>query len=194
MIIIAGLGNPGTEYEGTRHNIGFTVVDELQRQFGSDFLFKKNFKAEISEARMGREKVLLVKPQTYMNLSGEAIVPLLRFYKLDADDLLVICDDLDMPVGRVKVVRKGSAGGNNGLKSIIQHLGTNEFPRLKLGIGRPVHPGQSPSQYVLQKFSKEQNPIVDDVMRVAIQASETFVNQGLQEAMNLHNGHYASKS
>lgn len=193
MFIIAGLGNPGADYENTRHNIGFTVVDELQRKWGGDFTYKKNFKAEVCESRCGHEKVLLVKPQTYMNLSGEAIVPLLRYYKLEADQLLVVCDDLDMPVGRVKLVQKGSAGGNNGLKSIIQHLGSQEFPRLKLGIGRPIHPGQSPSQYVLQKFSKEQEPLVEEVMQVALQASESFIKQGLKEAMNAHNGHYGKK-
>lgn len=153
MKLIVGLGNPGKEYENTRHNSGFKVLDAIAKECNVDVTQKK-FKALIANARIGSESVLLMKPQTYMNLSGEAVIQAVNFYHIDPSDILVIYDDLDLPVGKVRLREKGSAGGQNGMKNIIAHLHTQEFDRIRVGIGKD--PRVPVVDWVLGKIRKEE--------------------------------------
>lgn len=152
MKVIVGLGNPGKKYEKTRHNAGFIVIDELAKKLGCTS-FTDKFKAKVCETFVGSEKVILIKPQTYMNLSGESVSAVVDYYDIYLDDLLVITDDKDMEVGQLRIRLKGSSGGQNGIKSIIQHLGTQEFSRLKVGIGS--HPHMNAADYVMGKIDEE---------------------------------------
>ncbi|MFS7261207.1 aminoacyl-tRNA hydrolase [Carnobacterium divergens] len=153
MKMIVGLGNPGAKYTGTKHNIGFITMDELAFQEGLTFN-KSKFEAVYAEAFIGTEKVILVKPQTFMNDSGRSVRPLMDYFNLGIDDLVVVYDDLDLPTGKIRLRQKGSAGGHNGIKSLIQHLGTSEFNRIRIGIDRPVK-GQTVINHVLSNFPKE---------------------------------------
>ncbi|MDR0922164.1 MAG: aminoacyl-tRNA hydrolase [Lactobacillales bacterium] len=152
--MIVGLGNPGTKYSETKHNIGFITLDELAYRAGVRFSYNKTFEADIAEYREGTEKILLVKPTTFMNDSGRAVGPLLTYFNIPVEDLVVIYDDLDMDLGKLRLRQKGSAGGHNGIKSIISHIGTQEFKRVKIGIGRPQK-GMTVVNHVLSKFPKE---------------------------------------
>lgn len=154
MKIIFGLGNPGKKYEKTKHNIGFLAIDQIAQDLGLTFT-KTKFKALYAEGNVGTEKVILVKPQTFMNLSGESVQPWLDFYDLDYDDMAVIYDDMDLPVGKIRFRKKGGSGGHNGMKSIIQHLKTQEFNRVRVGVGRPFS-GQSVISHVLSRFTKDE--------------------------------------
>ncbi len=185
MKVVVGLGNPGKEYERDRHNIGFVVVDAFARKHGFEFRRRK-FRSTLAEGRFGSEKLLLSKPLTFMNLSGEAVAPLAAFYKLPSESLLVVADDLDIPLGEIRLRPKGGSGGHNGLKSIIDHLGTREFPRLRIGIGRPPA-GVDPADYVLQPFSPEEIPVVELVVERAVGAIETWILRGIETAMNEFN-------
>ena len=156
MKIIAGLGNPGAEYAKTRHNVGFMLIDALAAKLGVDD-WREKYDAMVLETRIGLEKVLLVKPLTYMNESGRAIGPLLSWYKLEAEDLVVVHDDLDIPVGTIRIRKKGSAGGHNGIKSILSHVGDEHFARVRIGIGRPS-PGWTVIHHVLAPFPSEDVP------------------------------------
>lgn len=177
MKLIVGLGNPGPEYETTRHNFGFLVLDELARRMNTDFGFDKKFKGDKAQASHSeQDKVILLKPLTYMNLSGESAAPLARFFKLPPEDVLVVYDDLDLPLGRLRFASKGGTAGHNGMKSMVKHLGTQTFPRLKLGIGRPVHPGMSPADYVLQRFAKDEGPLVEETIVRACEGIESFLD------------------
>lgn len=151
--LIVGLGNPGAKYRETKHNIGFIAMDEMAHRHGMAFN-KSKFEAVYAEGFIGTEKVLLVKPQTFMNESGRSVRPLMDYYGVDEEDLVVVYDDLDLPVGKIRLRQKGSAGGHNGIKSIIQHLGTKEFNRIRIGVGRP-YPNQTVVQHVLSGFPKE---------------------------------------
>lgn len=182
MRVVVGLGNPGSKYEGTRHNVGFDVIWELTRRWGAGRSQEK-FEAELSEARVGDEKVLLVRPQTYMNLSGRSVSQLVKFYQLPLDDLLVICDDLNLKTGQLRLRGAGSAGGQKGLVSIIQSVGSERFPRLRVGIDRPAE-GQDAATYVLAKFRKEELDSMDDAARRAAAGVELWVAAGLEAAMN----------
>ncbi|OYW15258.1 MAG: aminoacyl-tRNA hydrolase [Planctomycetales bacterium 12-60-4] len=182
MKFIVGLGNPGSKYEGTRHNVGFEVGFELARRWQIDRP-RQRFEAEIAEGTWGGEKVLLVWPQTYMNLSGRSIGQLLKFHQSDVSQLLVICDDLNLKLGQLRLRGSGSAGGQKGLLSIIQVLGTENIPRLRLGIDRPP-PGDDVVNYVLAKFRKEELETVDAVVRRAAAGVEKWVTLGLNAAMN----------
>lgn len=184
MIIIAGLGNPGGKYDATRHNVGFHVIDTLAKDHGVQ-VNQKKFKSLYAEIRMGTEKVLLVKPQTYMNLSGESIGHWMRYYNLTPDQLLVVYDDMDFAPGEVRLRQKGSAGSHNGMKSIIQHLGSTDFPRLRLGIGKPLW--QDAASYVLGRLTPEEIPLMLEAVKTAAQAVECFVKEGIQQAMNQYN-------
>lgn len=184
MIIIAGLGNPGGKYDATRHNVGFHVIDTLAKTYGVQ-VNQKKFKSLYAETRIGTEKVLLVKPQTYMNLSGESIGHWMRYYNLTPDQLLVVYDDMDFAPGEVRLRQKGSAGSHNGMKSIIQHLGSTDFPRLRLGIGKPLW--QDAASYVLGRLTPEEIPLMLEAIKTAAQAAECFVKEGLQQAMNQYN-------
>jgi peptidyl-tRNA hydrolase, PTH1 family len=183
--VIVGLGNPGAKFETTRHNVGFMVIDELAYRLNVQ-LNKQKFNSNYEMITVNGEKTLLIKPLTYMNLSGEAVQPFLNFFKADIEDLLVIYDDLDLPVGKLRLRTKGSAGGHNGIKSIIQHLGTQEFKRVRIGVGRPPSYMSVPD-YVLQSFHKEEQQDVITTIKKAAEACEDFLSKPFLEVMNKHN-------
>jgi PTH1 family peptidyl-tRNA hydrolase len=184
--LIVGLGNPGKEYENTRHNLGFRTVDELARRYGLTF-GKKERKALVASGIIREKKVILAKPQTYMNLSGEAVRALVGFYKVDIARLLMISDDLDLPLGTIRLRKSGGAGGQGGLKNVIQHVGSQEFNRLRIGIGRP--PGKmNPKDYVLQSFKGDDEITARLVVDRAADAVETWLALGIELAMTQHNG------
>ncbi|MAT14739.1 MAG: aminoacyl-tRNA hydrolase [Planctomyces sp.] len=186
MKLIIGLGNPGRKYESTRHNIGFDVIDELARRSGVDRVQLK-FESELIDAQLNHKKVLLAKPLTYMNLSGRAIRQIVDFYKLDVEDLLVICDDLNLDTGRLRLRGKGSSGGQKGLQNTIDQLGgRNDFARLRIGIGRPTG-NLSVTDYVLKKFSLSEREIMDPAVRLAADAVEHWVDNDLITTMNKFN-------
>ena len=184
--IVVGLGNPGDKYENTRHNAGFLVVDELARR-GRFAVQKAKHKALTSTAVIGGQGVLVMKPTTYMNLSGEAVGDAARFYKVPADHVLVISDDTDLPVGKLRIRKNGSAGGHNGLKSIIQHLGTDQFPRLKVGVGSKPHPDYDMADWVLGKLQGEDKKTMDEAVKRAADAIECLLKDGADKAMNKFN-------
>lgn len=182
--LIVGLGNPGRKYRANRHNIGFMALDKLAATFQIS-LGKVQNKAIIGNGRIGNNPVILAKPQTYMNDSGMSVGPLAHYYKIPVENILVIFDELDIPLGSFRLRKKGGAGGHNGMRSLIQHLG-QDFPRLRLGIGRP--PGKMPpAAYVLQDFGKDEEPIVQELLETAVAASEAFVHEGIDNAMNKFN-------
>ncbi len=184
--LIVGLGNPGREYKDNRHNVGFQVVDHLAARHGLAFSRKQN-DAFIATGMIAGKSVVLAKPQLYMNRSGRPVSGLLRFYKIDRERLLVIFDDLDLPVGTIRLRPSGGAGGQNGMKDIIRHLGGEDFARLRVGIGRP--PGRmDPAAYVLQDFSGEQLAVMREVYDRAADAVETWLREGIELAMSRHNG------
>jgi PTH1 family peptidyl-tRNA hydrolase len=186
--LIIGLGNPGRQYRGNRHNIGFMVVDRLAADNGIQSSKVQN-KAIVGDGRVAGQRVILAKPQTYMNNSGDAVGPLANFYRMPPENIFVVYDEMDIPLGTIRLREKGGAGGHNGMKSIIQHIG-QDFPRMRLGVGRP--PGRmEPPAYLLQDFSNEQLPIVSDMIDEAIRAIETYLQEGIQMAMNKHNGSVA---
>ncbi len=184
--LIVGLGNPGREYKFTRHNIGFMTIDRLAADL-SIRLSKVQSKALIGSALLEERKLILVKPQTFMNLSGQSVVSLLRFYRIPLAQMIVIHDDIDLPVGTIRIRPGGGSAGQRGLASIIDKLGTQAFPRLRIGVGRP--PGRmEAADYVLQDFPRADQPIMEKVIAEASQAARTFVREGLDKAMNTYNG------
>jgi PTH1 family peptidyl-tRNA hydrolase len=185
MKIIVGLGNPGLAYRRTRHNSGFMVIGAIARQRGIG-LRRRRFHSGHGEGQIGRTKVALLRPQTFMNRSGIAVAGALRHYRCATEDLLVVCDDVNLPLGKLRLRRAGSAGGHNGLRSIIQRLGTKEFPRLRLGVG-PLADDVDVMSYVLGAFRRGELPVVRDVVERAAQAAETWVYHGVDEAMNRFN-------
>ena len=186
MYVIAGLGNPEKKYEGTRHNIGFDAVDFLAKKYNIDISEKKH-KALIGRGLIDGVKVLLVKPQTYMNLSGESIGEILRYYNVDPEEeLLILFDDISLAPGNIRVRRKGSAGGHNGIKSIIAHAGTQGFSRVRIGVGeKPA--GWDLADYVLGRFSGEDRAAVESAIADAAEAARLIVNGSIDEAMNRFN-------
>ncbi|MDD1368386.1 aminoacyl-tRNA hydrolase [Bacillus sp. MHSD17] len=170
MKLIVGLGNPGREYELTRHNIGFMAIDELAKRWNIS-LNEQKFKGVFGAGFVNGEKVILLKPLTYMNSSGESIRPLMEYYKIDVEDFVVLYDDLDIPVGKLRLRMKGSAGGHNGVKSTISHLGTQEFQRIRMGIDRPKN-GMKVADYVLGRFTSEEIPDVNHSIKKAADACE----------------------
>lgn len=185
MKVIVGLGNPGTKYAGTRHNIGFDTVTALADKY-SIKLKDKRFNGLIGEGFIEGEKVMLVQPQTYMNLSGECVGLIAGFYKLDAEDIIVICDDINLDTGRLRIRAKGSAGGHNGLKNIIAHLGTEAFPRIRIGVGEKTE-GWDLADYVLARFSGEDEATMRKAIKNAVGAVETWISYDIGKAMNLYN-------
>ena len=184
--LVVGLGNPGEQYENTRHNVGFRVADELAGR--ADIPIQRlRFRALTNTTELGGEKVLLLKPVTYMNLSGEAVGEAARFYKVPPERVLVVSDDVFLPVGKIRVRRGGSAGGHNGLKSIIQHLGTDQFPRIKIGVGQKPHPDYDMADWVLGKFTGEDKKTVDTAVQRAADAVECYIRDGADRAMNRFN-------
>lgn len=185
MKVIVGLGNPGREYAQTKHNVGFMLVDALAEKMGiTDWQSK--FDALIAEGRMGTEKILLVKPQTYMNESGRAVGPLMNWYKLMPEQLIVAHDDMDIPAGTIRIRKKGSAGGHNGIKSVLAHLGDENFSRVRIGIGRPL-PGWTVINHVLAPFQEEDVPKIKEAIQYLLPAVECIVTEDTDKAMNLYN-------
>ena len=185
MILIAGLGNPGKEYENTRHNAGFLVLDTLAQKLGAD-LSERKHRALCGKAVIGGQKVILLKPQTYMNSSGESIRAAADYYKVPPEDILVVYDDISLAPGQLRIRAKGSAGGHNGIKSIIAHLGTQEFPRVKVGTGEKP-PRMDLADYVLGHFSSGEKKIMEEAAKEAADAICEIVNVGIEQAMNDHN-------
>ena len=181
--LIVGLGNPGQKYEHTRHNMGFLTVDLLAEKAGVK-LNKVKFKAAYNVLNFAGCKCLVMKPQTYMNLSGEAVREAAQFYKIPADRVLVIYDDISLPVGKLRVRPSGSAGGHNGIKNIIAHLGTQEFPRVKIGVGAPAGGGDEMVDFVLGAPSQAERKILAESFERAIGAAECIIQKGCQQAMN----------
>lgn len=185
MKLIAGLGNPGKEYEGTRHNAGFMALDALADRMGVSVETKK-FKGLLGQGFLAGEKVLLVKPQTYMNLSGECLRAVMDFYKIEPEDVLVLFDDVSLDVGQLRIRKKGSAGGHNGIKSIIAHLGTMDFPRVKIGVGeKPTK--MDLADYVLGHFPAEERRTMTEAAKEAAKAVECILADGADAAMNVYN-------
>ncbi len=185
MKIVVGLGNPEKKYDGTRHNIGFVAIDYLANKYNISVDTKKH-RALIGKGMIDGQKVLLVKPQTYMNLSGESLRSIMDFYKLYPEDFIVIYDDISLDVGRIRIRKKGSAGGHNGIKSIIAHLGGQDFPRIKIGVGEKPK-GMDLANYVLGKFSKGENEIYEKLMPNVAGAVECMVWDDVDKAMNDYN-------
>lgn len=185
MKVVVGLGNPGREFKNTRHNIGFEVIDELAKRYNEE-LTKIKFKSLYTEARIGGQKILLMKPTTYMNNSGEALREVMDFYKLDPEDIFVIYDDIDLPTGQIRIRKKGSSGSHNGLRSIVKHLGSENFPRLRIGIGRGDH-RMALKDYVLGKFTEDELVEITPAIRTSCDAIETIVREDLDAGMNKYN-------
>lgn len=183
--VIVGLGNPGIRYALTRHNIGFWVVDRLAEEWKIP-VEKERWKALVGEGRVNGEKVVLLKPETYMNLSGESVRPALEWLKCDVESLLVIYDDLDLPPGRIRLRMKGSAGGHRGVQSLVDHLGTQEFKRIKIGIGRPDVPIPIPD-YVLSRFAREEEEPIAEAVERSAEAVQQWMEHPFPEVMNRFN-------
>ena len=186
MYIIIRLGNPGKKYEHTRHNAGFDAIDKLAEKYNIK-MDKLKHKALIGEGRIGTEKVVLVKPQTYMNLSGESIVSICQFYKPEFDKVIVMYDDIDLDVGKLRIRKKGSAGSHNGMKSIIKCIGTQEFPRIRIGVSKPPE-GWDLADFVLSRFPKEQQGDLEESFERAVLTVEEIIDSGIESAMNKYNG------
>ena len=185
MKLIVGLGNPGPEYAKTKHNVGFLLADALAEKLNASS-WREKCNTLVAEAYLGAEKVLIAKPQTYMNNSGEAVGPLANWYKLDPEELIVLHDDMDIPVGTIRIRKKGSAGGHNGIKSILLHLGNENFSRVRIGIGRPL-PGWTVVHHVLAPFSEEDVPKIQEAISYLVPAVECIVREGTDIAMNRYN-------
>ena len=184
--LVVGLGNPGPKYINTRHNIGFQCVEAIAAEYGLTF-DKTQAKARVASGAIAQQSLMLVKPQTFMNLSGSAVGGIAHFYKVPPERVLVIHDDLDIPLGTLRLRKAGGAGGHNGMKSVIQHLGTQAFPRLRFGIGRP--PGRmDPAAFVLRPFKQEEEPLVIETVARVVRAIHTWLTEGIEKAMSQHNG------
>lgn len=184
--LVAGLGNMGDQYEHTRHNVGFDVIDEIAD--GLDIPVQRlKFKALTNTAALGGQTVLLMKPVTYMNLSGEAIAPAAAFYKIPPEHIIVLSDEVSLPPGKLRIRQGGSAGGHNGLKNIISHLHTDQFPRIRIGVGGKPHPDYDMADWVLGKPQGDDRKAVDEAIRQAAQAVECYIKEGPQKAMGKFN-------
>ena len=184
--LVVGLGNPGDKYENTRHNAGFMAIDQLADR--GDFPVQRlKFHALTQQATISGQGVLVMKPTTYMNLSGDAVAEAAAFYKVPPEHILVLCDDVSLPVGKLRIRLSGSAGGHNGLKHIIQRLGTDQFPRLKIGVGAKPHPDYDMADWVLGKFVGPDKTAMDEATRRSAQAVECYLKDGPQKAMNQFN-------
>lgn len=186
MKLVAGLGNPGPRYDGTRHNVGFVVVEELLRRWNCGAgKYERRFEAEVAEANAAGQRVLLIRPQTFMNLSGRSVAAVMRFYKVPLTDLLVVCDDLDLPVGALRIRASGSGGGQKGLENILLHLSSNDVARVRLGIGK-VHKSVT-SDYVLSRFDPREREVMQETVASAADAVECWLRHEVNTAMNKFN-------
>jgi len=190
MFLIVGLGNPGKEYEDTRHNIGFKVVDNIAKEYNIE-INRQKFKGIYGEGFIEGEKVILLKPTTFMNLSGESVRAVVDFYNLDNDKILVIYDDISLEVGTLRIREKGSAGGHNGIKSIIAHLGSDVFSRIKVGVGQP---NGDLIKYVLGKFTKEEVVVLSETIEASTKATRDIIKSDVKTAMNQFNGFKVNKN
>ncbi len=189
MKMVVGLGNPGSKYVGSRHNVGFDVIAELARRHPTGRP-KSKFSGEIAETIISNEKTVFVCPLTFMNLSGQCVRAAVDFYKLELDDLLIICDDFNLALGRIRLRPSGSAGGQNGLDDIIQRLGSGNFGRLRLGIGQPP-PEWDPANYVIGRFDESDRTLIDQAIMRSADAAEVWIGSGMQLAMNRFNGDHS---
>lgn len=189
MYIIAGLGNPGSKYENTRHNMGFKAIDAMASEFGID-VNRAKFKGLIGEGCIGSEKVILLKPQTYMNLSGQSVREIMNFYKIPEENLIVIYDDFDLPIGSIRVRKSGGPGTHNGMKSVVQELGSRKFPRVRVGIGSS---DGSTIQFVIGKVGEDEQQILNEAAEAAASAAADIIRIGIENAMNIHNTRKSEK-
>jgi peptidyl-tRNA hydrolase, PTH1 family len=185
--LIVGLGNPGADYARTRHNAGFLVVEELARRARADWGYEKKFKARLARAERGSHRVLLCEPQTYMNSSGEAVSAVAGFFNVPLGRTMVVVDDADLPLGQIRLRPSGSSGGHHGLESVEQHLGTRDYARLRIGIGRNAG-AREITGYVLGRFSSTEAQLIDKILTVASDQVETWMDAGIQKAMSQYNG------
>ena len=181
--MVVFLGNPGQKYEGTRHNIGFMTAEAVEKNTGVK-ISRLKFRAFTAQCTIGDENVLLMKPQTFMNLSGDAVLPAMKFYNIPLDRGLVVCDDISMVTGKIRIRRSGSAGGHNGLKDIIAKCGGDGFPRIKIGVGAPPHPDYDIVDWVLGTFHGDDAKIISEAVKTAADAVESVIRDGLEKAMN----------
>ena len=189
MKIVVGLGNPGREYESTPHSIGFEVADALVREMGAAFRRVQSFKGDLADGRFANGKVLVVKPMTFMNLSGDCIAPVVRYHNATPADLVVVSDDIDLPVGRIRIRKGGSAGGHNGLKSVIERLGSQDFVRLRVGVGRDKGDRSEVIGHVLGKFDPDTRALMTaKIVPAALKAIGQVLTEGADAAMNAWNG------
>ena len=186
MYVVVGLGNPGKKYEKTRHNVGFDVIDILAKEYNIS-VTKIKHKALIGEGRVGTEKVLLVKPQTYMNLSGETLIDIYKYYKIDLSNIVVVYDDIDLEVGKIRIRKKGSGGTHNGMKSKTKCLGSNDFPRVRVGVSKP-EVGQDLADFVLSRFRKEESDNINEALEKAAYAIDSIIRENIDMSMNKYNG------
>lgn len=184
MKLVVGLGNPGKRYDGTRHNVGFAVVDRLAKAPGVGS-FQDRFDADLAEWHEAGEKILLLKPQTFMNLSGRAVREAVDFYQIELQDVLVVCDDMALPLGKLRFRGRGTHGGHNGLRDIQQHLGSTEYSRLRIGVDVPDE--KDAIDHVLGKFKPSEKPAIEDALQLAVQGVAMWVGQGIQNCMNQYN-------
>ena len=184
--LVVFLGNPGTKYNGTRHNAGFMAADAMAKEFNIA-INKLRFKALTATVTIGGEKVLLMKPQTYMNLSGEAVGQAAKFYKISPERIIVVSDEVAMPIGKLRIRKSGSAGGHNGLKDIIRHLGTQDFPRIRMGVGAAPHPDYDMADWVLSTFKNKDAEDMQDLAERVSKAVQCYITEGPDRAMNKFN-------
>lgn len=184
--VIVGLGNPGRQYQQTRHNVGFVAIEELSYRHNIK-LNKNKFRAIFGEGNIGGKKVMLVQPQTYMNNSGEAVREIVSFYKVSLDKVIVIYDDIDLELGKLRIRAKGSAGTHNGMRSMIYHLKEQNFPRVRIGVGKQRYPGQALADHVVGNFAKEELPVICESVKTAADAIEEILRNGVISAMNKFN-------
>ena len=184
--LVVFLGNPGLKSEGTRHNAGFMAADAMEKAMGLS-INKSKFKALTAVCSIGGESVMLMKPQTYMNLSGEAVIQAVNFYKIKPQQVIVVSDEVSLPIGKLRVRKKGSAGGHNGLKNIIAQLGTEEFPRIRIGVGAPPHPDYDMADWVLSGFKNQDAVDMAAAAGKAAEAVESYITRGADRTMNIFN-------
>jgi PTH1 family peptidyl-tRNA hydrolase len=185
MRVVVGLGNPGKQYHGTRHNVGFAVVDGLASS-PSAGRFQSRFSAQVADLQEGDQKVLLVKPETFMNLSGRCVRQIVDFYQLELTEVLVVCDDVNLPLGKLRVRAKGTHGGHNGLRDIQNHFGTTEYPRLRIGVDAAGEKGEM-VDHVLGRFRPSERPVIEEAVALSIQAVSVWIQQGIEVCMNRFN-------
>jgi PTH1 family peptidyl-tRNA hydrolase len=185
MKVVVGLGNPGRKYPGTRHNVGYAVVDSLAASSGAG-RFQDRFQAQVAELQEDPHRVLLVKPETFMNLSGRCVREVVDFYQVPLTDLLVVCDDFNLPLGKLRARARGTHGGHNGLRDIQNHLGTTEYPRLRIGVESPGE--QDAIDHVLGRFRASERPVIEEAVAKAVQAVGVWIHQGMEACMNQYNG------